>query len=277
VARVSCRKQIPLKTPCPSVTATVCTANTKSTTFIGFARYSGEVDAIIQRIYHAGTVTAHDGHVRNLESSIDQREGGFLFDIIRNDPGVTRTLEVGCALGLSSLHICSALRGRPGASHVIIDPFQTAHWHGLGIKHLEDAGVDFFKLLEVKSEFALPRQLEEGEGRFDFIFVDGWHTFDHTLLDCFYATRLLHVGGYLAIDDVTLPSVGQVVAFLKAYPCYEEHGWIGHEGVQPSWKGRLAGRLGLPNSARLPVVSMVALKKIAEDVRPWDWHVNLSS
>lgn len=234
------------------------------------------VEEIIQRIYAAGSVTAHDGHVRNLDSSIDQREGAFLAGIIQADPSVTKTLEVGCALGLSSLHICAALRSRPGASHTIIDPFQTEHWHSLGVKHLEDAGVDFFKLLEVKSEFALPRLLEQAEGQFDFVFVDGWHTFDHTLLDCFYATRLLRVGGYLAIDDVTLPSVEQVVSFFQAYPCYKERGWIGHDAVEPSWKGKLAARLGLRNSARPRTVRMIALQKIAEDSRNWDWHALIS-
>jgi predicted O-methyltransferase YrrM len=210
--------------------------------------------------------------VRDLASAIDQREGGFLFDIIKNDAGVTKTLEVGFALGLSSLHICWALRGRPGAKHVIIDPFQYETWHGLGVQHLQEAGVDFYELIQVKSEFALPRILEGNEGQFDFIFVDGWHTFDHTLLDCFYATRLLRVGGYLVIDDVTMPAVRDVVSFVKAYPCYEQHGWVGHEGVTPSWKGKLAKRLGLPNSERPAIVQMVALKKIAEDARDWDWH-----
>ena len=36
---------------------------------------------------------------------------------------------------------------------------------------------------------------------FDFIFIDGWHTFDYTLVDMFYADRLLRIGGYLLIDD----------------------------------------------------------------------------
>lgn len=208
----------------------------------------------------------------DLGSSIDQREGKFLFDIIQEDASIVKTLEVGCALGLSSLHICSATRNRKGASHIMIDPFQSTNWHGIGVKHLEDFGIDFFEVIEAKSEFALPRLLEKGEGWLDFVFVDGWHTFDHTLLDCFYATRLLRVGGYLVIDDVNLPSVKDVVAFFKAYPCYQEHGWVGSEGVEPSWKGKIAKTLGLPNSAMPPVTRMVALKKIAQDTRNWDWH-----
>ena len=122
----------------------------------------------------------------------------------------------------------------------------------VGVKNLEEAGIRFFNLVEVKSEFALPRILEQGEGKFDFVFIDGWHTFDHTLLDCFYATRLLRVGGYLAIDDVIFKSVRRVVDFLLNYPCYE-----------------LLRSLGRVKDTDL---RMVVLKKISEDTRSWDWH-----
>jgi Methyltransferase domain len=68
------------------------------------------------------------------------------------------TLEVGCAYGLSSLFICSALQERHGATHTIIDPYQNGY--GVGIRNLEDAGLRFFNLIENKSEFALPKLLE---------------------------------------------------------------------------------------------------------------------
>jgi predicted O-methyltransferase YrrM len=235
------------------------------------------MEQIIQRIYQAGAVTGHSGKIHELNSAIDAKEGEFLFDIIEKDPQVLRTLEVGCAYGLSSLHICLATKKRPGASHTIVDPFQNIHWDGVGTKHLEEAGIDFFQLVEVKSEFALPRVLETNEGQFNFIFVAGWHTFDHTLLDCFYATRLLRVGGYLAIDDVNFPSVKRVVSFLKNYPCYEEDGSMGDD----IWPQTLWGRLkrfakkSMSSEYRDPqLIRMVALKKVAEDTRSWDWHVD---
>jgi len=92
------------------------------------------------------------------------------------------------------LYICSAIRGRDGASHTILDPFQHPEWDAVGITNLEKAGIDFFNLIERKSELALPVLLDQMEGAFDFIFVDGWHTLDQVLLDCFYATRLPRVG-----------------------------------------------------------------------------------
>ena len=235
------------------------------------------MEQISQRIYDAGVVTGRSGKVHELNSGIDAQEGGLLFDIIQKDRSVVRTLGVGCAYGLSSLHICLATKGRPGASHTILDPFQNTSWDGVGTKHLQEAGIDYFELVEAKSEFALPRILEKNEGQFDFIFVDGWHTFDHTLLDCFYATRLLRVGGYLAIDDVNFPSVNRVVAFLKNYPCYQECGTVGDD----LWPQTLLGRFKrivkktMSSDYREPQrIRMVALQKIAEDARNWDWHVD---
>ena len=35
----------------------------------------------------------------------------------------------------------------------------------------------------------------------DFIFIDGWHTFDYTLVDFFYSDLLLKIGGIIIIDD----------------------------------------------------------------------------
>lgn len=242
---------------------------------------------IIQRIYETGTVLGRSGKVHKLHSAIDNLEGEFLFDIIHKHRGILKTLEVGCAYGLSSLHICLATRERAGTSHTIIDPLQNIDWDGVGIRNLEEAGINFFDLIEVKSEFALPRLLEEQEGQFDFIFIDGWHTFDHTLLDCFYATRLLRVGGYLVIDDVSFPSVKRVVNFLKNYPCYEECGSV---KIKPSklWKKIIAKTLLSPLPRKIwakvlapdlylkvfedGVLSMIALVKIKEDNRNWDWH-----
>ncbi len=245
------------------------------------------MNEIIHTIYEMGTVTGRSGKVHKLHSSIDPQEGEFLFNIVYNDSKVLKTLEIGCAYGLASLHICLAAKGRIGASHTIVDPFENTLWDGVGTRNLEEAGIDFFKLIEVQSEFALPRLLEKNEGQFDFIFIDGWHTFDHTLLDCFYANRLLRIGGYLAVDDVGFPSVNRAVSFLKNYPCYEEHGSVSDKSPK-SWKKTVARSLMFPlrreSWAKIlnptlcrrvfedPPKQMVALKKIAEDCRDWNWH-----
>lgn len=243
-------------------------------------------DELIHRIYETRSVVGRSGEAHYLHSEVDHEEGALLFNTIRDDLSIVETLEVGCGYGLSSLHICKALQSRTRASHTIIDPFQT-DWDSVGVKNLEEAGIRFFNLVEVKSEFALPRILEQGGGRFDFIFIDGWHTFDHTLLDCFYATQLLRVGGYLAIDDVIFPAVRRVVDFLLNYPCYELFRSLGRVKSR-SWKRVVARPVLSLISPRMLAelfsrkvcrwiyedtdLRMVVLKKISEDRRNWDWH-----
>lgn len=241
----------------------------------------------IKEIFETGKVLGESGKVHKLHSSIDREEGEFLFRIIRDDATILKTLEVGCAFGISSLFICSALQGRNGVLHTIIDPFQTTQWDSVGIRNLEEAGFNFYKLIEIKSEFALPKILERNEGQYDFIFIDGWHTFDHTLLELFYSTRLLRVGGYLAIDDVGLSSVRRAINFLTNYPCYEIIGSVDYE-LKISWKKYLIRILMYPVPRKIFVdilsnslyrrifddrlLRMVVLKKVAEDNRNWDWH-----
>ncbi len=187
-------------------------------------------EPVIDEIFETGRVVGRDGRSHALQDSITREEGWFLFSIIQSDPTITRTLEVGCGHGISSLHIAAGLRDRPGALHTIIDPWQSAprsggvDWAGVGAFNLDRQGHGNHRLIEVASEIALPRLLTEGDVDFDFVFIDGWHTFDHTLLDCFYATRLLRVGGgVLAIHDAWMPAVSRAVEFLRNYPCYEDY------------------------------------------------------
>jgi predicted O-methyltransferase YrrM len=245
------------------------------------------MNEIIDTIFKTGTVRGRSEEVHELHSAIDPEEGEFLCRIIQGDESIAKTLEIGCGFGLSSLFICSAIQGRNRAAHIIIDPFQNTQWDGVGIRYLEEAGYDFFTLIEKKSEVALPQLLEELEGRLDFVFIDGWHTFDHTLLDCFYATRLLRVGGYLALDDVCFPSVGRAVAYLINYPCYELYGSVDHE-IRKTRKRTLMRILLAPvhrtawGRAFSKCIDrtlfedrasrMVALKKVTDDNRNWNWH-----
>jgi len=244
------------------------------------------MNPLIRSIYESRKVVGRSGKEIALHSEIDSAEGAFIHKVISDDPSVNRTLEIGCAYGLSSLHICDALSSRPEAHHTILDPFQMTNWDGVGVGNLEKAGVRFFQLIEQRSEFAMPELLKAGEARFDFIFVDGWHTFDHTLLDCFYATRLLRKGGYLLVDDADMPPVGRAIDYLTAYPCYRIHSELTRP--LPSTVKRQAARFILnliPPSVRRRVFHpvfvatafqtqarrMLAFQKIAEDQRGWDW------
>jgi hypothetical protein len=109
------------------------------------------------------------------------------------------------------------------------------------------------------------------------------------LLDCFYATRLLRTGGMLVIDDVAFPSIDRVVRFLINYPCYELISKVELEQSKPlkravarlltlvageqSWGNVLAPTLHRKIFETVKT-EMVALRKISEDSRNWDWHTD---
>jgi predicted O-methyltransferase YrrM len=152
------------------------------------------------------------------KTSIPTQEGEFLWSQVREHQ-YTTTLEIGCALGISSLYICDALSGFEEKSHTIIDPYQTTEWKSIGVMNLKKLGFNFFTLIEESSEIALPQLLKQ-EATFDFAFIDGWHTFDHTLIDFFYLNRLVRVGGMIVFDDVRYQSVSRVIRYVAKYPNY---------------------------------------------------------
>lgn len=249
--------------------------------------------SVINAIFDSGMVPDIDGKEHVLGANIDQQEGWFLFNTIK-DNNCKKTLEVGCAMGISSLFICAALEGQENVSHTVIDPMQSRDWMSIGITQLERAGVDYYRLIEEPSEFVLPRLAEKGE-KYDFCFIDGWHTFDHTLIDFFYIDRLLDVGGIVAIDDISFPGIKKLMRYLLNYPNYEMCGNVqnmnkrGIKGVvydsiincfRPLtllFPQKMCYRIFSDNLIRSDRklglnCTMLALKKTAEDTRRWDWY-----
>ena len=240
-----------------------------------------QAQEVIEDIRRNGAVTSADGRTYPIgKHGIDAAEGHFLSEFIASRPDITRTLEVGCAYGFSSLHIASALAGRPSAHHIIVDPFQSTDWKSIGVTNLDRAGVDFYELREEPSELALPQLVREG-AQFGLVFIDGWHTFDQTLVDMYFANRLIKVGGYMLIDDASWPSVSKAVSNFANYPCYRivdgsAMFWVRGlnllgtilkpiaETIFPRWLYDYVYRI-----VKYP--SLVALQKVAEDDRSFRW------
>jgi len=247
---------------------------------------------LIQNIFERSQVSDESGNTHALRDGIDPEEGALLLSLICQHK-FTRTLEVGCAFGVSSLYICEALSRMGSGCHTIIDPNQYSEFHGIGIANLKRAGFDFFELIEKPSEVALPALLAEGR-KFQFALIDGWHTFDHTLLDLFYVNRLLEEGGIVAIDDLHLQGVRRAVRYMLNYPNYEvvasTEDFHRHQRapVRRLVDGCMQGlgavlprryldemfvstRLN-PDSSLGIKGSMVALRKTGPDPRKWDWY-----
>ncbi len=247
----------------------------------------------IQELIASKKVIDEFGNEYPLHSEIKEKEGNLLMKVITENK-CTKGVEVGCAYGISSLYICSALAEVGDAHHTIIDPFQR-EWKNIGILNLKRAGFNFFSLLEELSEIALPGLLKAGE-KFNFAFIDGWHTFDHVLLDFFYINRMLDVGGVIVFHDVDMPGIKKLLRYILNYPSYELIGSVEGVTYPVSIKRKLFEQVALAPVRVLSKIvpaknvhdvfsskimatdadlglraTMVAIRKRSSDERDWRW------
>ena len=242
------------------------------------------MNKIIEEIVSKGTTLTSDGVSVKATSTISKVQGEYIYDLIKNNNDIIKTLEIGCANGLSSLYICEALKDRDCSEHYIIDPYQSKDWKNRGITALKRAGLyKTVNLIEKESEFILPELLEKKGEYFDLIFIDGWHSFDHVMLDIFYSLRLLKLEGFLILDDCSISSVEKAVQCIDNY-CFINK--IQSVFVYPDrFLPRIICHIGkfIPLSVniryRLPKLikniirrpRMIIYQKIASDDRKWNW------
>jgi len=162
-----------------------------------------------------------DGSDVDANSFIPRDECELVYEMI-TFIGATRAIEVGMAFGVSTLCIADAIRSNGADARLVsIDSHQTIGWNGAGMHLIRRAGQDaIVTLIEEPSQLVLPRMAAEGQ-QFDFGFIDGWHTFDHTLIDFFFIDRMLRDGGVVVFDDVGYPAINAVVRFILANRDYE--------------------------------------------------------
>ncbi len=170
---------------------------------------------VIAEIYRSGVVRADSGETRAIYPwAVPAAVGIALAHLIRTRR-CTRTLEIGMAYGLATLFACRAHREAGGGHHTAIDPHQRLEFLGIGLSNVGRAGLSpLLTFIEEEDATALPDLERRGE-RFDLVFIDGLHMFDYTLLDFFYADRLLAVGGCIAFDDAQTPGVQRAIAFIR--------------------------------------------------------------
>jgi predicted O-methyltransferase YrrM len=246
------------------------------------------MNPVLEQIIATKQVESSQGQQYPLNSNVSPDEGKFLQGLI-SDLKPQNTLEIGLAYGISALFICDALAAIPQAHHIIIDPMQSRGWHGIGLSNLERAGhKDLIEFHELPSHIALP-QLESKGVKVDFAFIDGWHTFDHTLIDFFLVDRLLKVGGVVAIDDANLAPIRKVCRFIATNRDYEP--WRSLSVGESSFKQQLLTKLS-PITSRLrrvfrsefiepdtslgllPGSRCIAFKKLADDKRRWNAYAD---
>jgi predicted O-methyltransferase YrrM len=225
-----------------------------------------QFNSVIYKLYKTYKIYDESNNEFPFKSGIKQDYGIFLYNMIIKNK-MTKTLEIGFANGSSGLFITAALKNLElyghKTYHVAVDPNQSTQWKNIGALHIKKLGYKNIEIIEKPDYIALPDLLKErvrntkwleskydsNYEKFDLIFIDGWHTFDYTLLDFFYADLLLKVGGYIVVDDAKFDALKELDKYLNSnYKFYKKESY----------------EMGL----------WMIYKKIKDDDRSWDFHVN---
>lgn len=247
------------------------------------------MNPVLAEIESTGMMTLPSGESIKVHSQVGIGSGR----VIRHAIEVAKpqlACEVGLAYGISSLYILDAMQQHGGGRLIGMDPAQhDGTWRGGGLHNIQRAGfAERYEFHENTSQRVLPRLAEAG-ARIQFGFIDGWHTFDHTLVDFFYIDQMLDMGGVVVLDDVGYPGLRRLAHFIVANRDYEI---LDFDPVpfRPSWKSGLkrflqaalsplvrdnftpdARTLALEHEANK--AQLIALRKRGHDQRSFDHFI----
>lgn len=136
----------------------------------------------------------------------------------------TVSIETGC--GASTVIFAAA-----GSNHVVVTP--AADEFERVVDYCRSIGISTEKvtLIEGYSDQVLPRL---APSEYDFVLIDGAHSFPVPAVDFHYLSRQLRIGGLLLLDDAWIPSVAGVFDYLSAEPSWEQVALLDRQAVL--WK-----------------------------------------
>ena len=133
-------------------------------------------------------------------------------------------------------------------------------------------------------------ELKKNGTKIDFAFIDGWHTFDHALVDFFYIDSLLNTGGIIVFDDVGYASIKRLCHFIVTNRAYEVIDQVDRPdlySISGKFKGKIKkiiNRVVRTNMTptlqdkkkinKLSYITFLALKKTHNDDRHFAHFVN---
>ncbi len=230
--------------------------------------------AVLANMYETGETAAEDGSPMAIHSHLPVAYAEALFRVVAQCKPLV-CVEIGMALGTSALAILAGLAASgSGGKLISIDPKQADKWRSAGRTAVERAGYGEHHELIIEPDFlALPPLLRLGL-RVDFGYIDGWHTFDHALLDFWYLDRMLPVGGIIGFNDCGMAGVDKAIGFVQSHRRYEEI-----DAGLPVNYGRLGrtralGRLlrGRSRGLRLRQHQDRYFRKAEDWQAPWDFY-----
>lgn len=184
------------------------------------------VDAISAEIDHLASgkpAIGDDGQAVSVKEFAVPPAAGLLLERAAEAVAPRVSIEIGCASGLSTLHIARGRRTAgtlaPGSCHVI-DPHQR-YSANIGLNAIRRAGLESAVTFHHEtSHLALPRLLGDGV-RAQFAFIDGMHLLDFLIMELSFTDLMLDVGGVIAVHDMWMPALQHAVCYWVANRAYE--------------------------------------------------------
>ena len=240
------------------------------------------VNHLLEDVITKKKFTTRSGEVVDILGETHRSQCVFLQQIIE-DNHFKESLEVGFAFGISTVAICESI-AKSNGKHIVFDPAEKTYWGGHGLDLVQQAGYsDTLDFREQVSAFGLAQLAIEGR-KFDFAYVDTVKMFDGILVDFYFISMMLKIGGIVVFDDTNCPGIRKVMRFISQLDHFKVYDT--HPKNRPEPVGKLSKMLSnwsrssylvkeeyTTTDASLGINSdCVAFQKIAEDTRNWDWH-----
>jgi predicted O-methyltransferase YrrM len=241
------------------------------------------MNQLLENVFSSKKFLKKNGDMVDIHSETGREQCSFLQKII-SDNRFSNSIEIGFAHGMSALAITEEVSKNNG-KHLIIDKFEISHWNSIGLDIIEQAG--YSSNIEYYEEYCyvmLPKLFQSGR-KFDFAYIDSTKQLDWLLLNFFYIDKMLELNGVIVFDDVTFPSIRKLLRYISQFPEYKIYDTYpknkkGHLAYQffslfkkfPFSKKLLNEKLVLSDYELGINTNCVALQKVSNDIRNWNWH-----
>lgn len=244
-----------------------------------------DMHPLLENIFLTKKFLSSKGETIRVSSETPKAQCLFLKKII-NDNNFKNTLEIGLAYGVSTLAILEEVAKKNGR-HCAIDKFENDGWEGYGLDLIQQAGYsEYLDFIDKYCYEALPELMLAGK-KFDFAYIDSTKQFDWLMLNFFYIDKLLVKGGIVVFDDVVFPGIRKLLRYVSRFPNYKIYAQFPQNSPDSAFMPLAKLLRLLPKSKRVLKSDLfvtdhelgvnaacIALQKIDDDKRKWDWHVD---
>jgi predicted O-methyltransferase YrrM len=243
------------------------------------------MNPLLEEIFATKQFTNSAGQRITVDSETSREQCEYLQDIIRKNH-FTDTLEIGFAFGTSTLSIVEAVAANNGR-HTVIDKFEISAYGGSGLDLVRQGGyADRLEFVEKFCYETLPEYMLAGR-KFDFAYIDSTKQFDWLMIDFFYIDKMLKIGGIVTFDDVNFESIRKLVRYISRFPGYKVYSTFSADQPVSTSRKMIEWLRVIPKAKKIlrPEIlisdrslglngNCIALQKIHEDDRKWDWHID---